>query len=378
VLSTGFDGPLSLEVFNDTFRQTDPDRTAVHAQRSLVWLQDKVATLHEPTCVASLREVADAKPPNGFDFVEVKAEDTSEIEVLLDQLGFTPSGRHRTKQVALWSAGDARVVLNEQQARDLRPHVASVGFQVPDSQATSRRATDLMASPAYRRTYASEQELSGAMAPDGTEIFWVSAPPNGIRPAWTSEFENGRPATESPVRVIDHVNLVQPWQTADEAVLFLTSVFGLSADAPTEVAGPTGLVRSQVMRTADGSIRLPLNVAPHVLDGSTVPQHVAFACSDVVALARAARARGLEFLPVPDNYYDYVAGRFGVDAVTVAELRELDLLYDRSPDGEFVHFYTRTVGSVFFEFVERRGHYDGYGTDNAPVRLAAQRAVARL
>jgi hypothetical protein len=41
--------------------------------------------------------------------------------------------------------------------------------------------------------------------------------------------------------------------------------------------------------------------------------------------------------------------------------------------GEFVHFYTRTVGTVFFEFVERRGHYDGYGADNAPVRLAAQR-----
>ncbi len=69
-----------------------------------------------------------------------------------------------------------------------------------------------------------------------------------------------------------------------------------------------------------------------------------------------------------------VAGRFGVDAESVAALRELDLLYDRSPDGEFIHFYTRTVGSVFFEFVERRGQYDGYGSDNAPVRLAAQRA----
>jgi 4-hydroxyphenylpyruvate dioxygenase len=375
VLSTGFDGPLSLEVFNDTFRQTDPARTAIHAQRSLVWLQDKVATLHDPTVAVDLHEVADAKPPNGFDFVELKAEDTSEIEALLDQLGFVPHGRHRTKQVALWGAGDARIVLNEQQARDLRPHVAAVGFHVPDAAATSRRAADLMASPAYRRTYASEQELSGAVAPDGTEIYWISAPPNGLPPAWTREFENGRPASESPIRVIDHVNLVQPWQTADEAVLFLSSVFGLAADAPTEVAGPTGLVRSQVMRTADGSIRLPLNVAPHVLDGSSVPQHVAFACTDVVGLARTARARGLEFLPVPDNYYDYVAGRFGVDAQTVGELRELDLLYDRSSDGEFVHFYTRTVGSVFFEFVERRGHYDGYGTDNAPVRLAAQRAV---
>jgi 4-hydroxyphenylpyruvate dioxygenase len=128
------------------------------------------------------------------------------------------------------------------------------------------------------------------------------------------------------------------------------------------------------MRTADGAVRLPLNVAPHVLDESGMPHHIAFACNDVVELARTARARGLRFLPVPDNYYDYVAGRFGVDRETIAELRELDLLYDRNPDGEFVHFYTRTVGRVFLEFVERRGHYDGYGSDNAPVRLAAQRS----
>jgi 4-hydroxyphenylpyruvate dioxygenase len=375
VLSTGYDGPLSLEVFNDTFRQTDPARTAVHALRSLVWLQDKVGAQQKMTGKNRLQEVAEAKPPNAFDFVELKAEDTSDVEVVLGQLGFTPAGRHRTKPVSLWTAGDARVVLNEQQARDLRPHVAAIGFQVPDADATSRRATDLMAPPAYRRTYAAEQELSGAVAPDGTEIYWVTAPPNGLPPRWIGEFENGMPATDSPIRTIDHVNLLQPWQTSDEAVLFLTSVFGLSADAPTEVAGPTGLVRSQVMRTTDGSVRLPLNVAPHVLDGSAVPQHVAFSCTDVVGLARSARARGLPFLPVPDNYYDYVAGRFGVDADTVAELRDLDLLYDRSVDGEFVHFYTRTVGSVFFEFVERRGHYDGYGTDNAPVRLAAQRAV---
>jgi 4-hydroxyphenylpyruvate dioxygenase len=375
VLATGFDGPLSLEVFNDTFRQTDPDRTAVHALRSLVWLQDKVAALPGVRRDAGLTPVADAKPPVGFDFVEVKAEDTSDVEVLLDQLGFTPRGRHRTKPVSLWAAGDVRIVLNEHQARDLAPRVAAVGLQVPDGDASSRRAADLMAPAAYRRTYASEQPLGGAVAPDGTEFFWVTAPPAGSAPAWVDEFEDGLPlAAGSPVRNIDHVNLAVPWQTADEAVLFLTSVFGLAADAPTEVAGPSGLVRSQVMRTDDGSIRLPLNVAPQVLEEIAMPQHVAFACTDVVAVARAARARGLRFLSVPDNYYDYVAGRFGVDAEAVAELRELDLLYDRSATGAFIHFYTRTVGTVFFEFVQRIGDYDGYGTDNAPVRLAAQRA----
>jgi 4-hydroxyphenylpyruvate dioxygenase len=374
VLKTGFDGPLSLEVFNDTFRQTDPDRTAVHARRSLIWLQDKVAALPGVQHSVALTPVADAKPPVGFDFVELKAEDTSDVEVLLDQLGFIPGGRHRTKPVSLWTSGDVRVVLNEHQARDLPPHVAAVGLQVPDGDATSRRASDLMAPAAYRRTYAAEQALGGAVAPEGTEFFWVTAPPAGSLPPWVDEFENGLSSDSSAsLSRVDHVNLAVPWQTADEAVLFLTSVFGLAADAPTEVAGPSGLVRSQVMRTDDGSIRLPLNVAPQILEAAAMPQHVAFACTDVVAFARAARSRGLDFLAVPDNYYDYVAGRFGVDAETVAELRELDLLYDRNADGAFIHFYTRTVGTVFFEFVQRIGEYDGYGTDNAPVRLAAQR-----
>jgi 4-hydroxyphenylpyruvate dioxygenase len=378
VLKTGFDGPLSLEVFNDTFRQTDPDRTAVHALRSLVWLQDKVAALPGVGRSAGLTPVADAKPPVGFDFVELKAEDTGDVEMLLDQLGFTPRGRHRTKPVSLWTAGEVRIVLNEHQARDLAPRVAAVGLLVPDGEATTRRAAALMASTTYRRTYAAEQPLGGATAPDGTEFYWVTAPPAGAPPAWVDEFENGLPpAVGTLVRSIDHVNLAVPWQTADEAVLFLTSVFGLSADAPIEVAGPNGLVRSQVMRTDDGSIRMPLNVAPQVLEQAAMPQHVAFACADVVAFARAARARGLNFLAVPDNYYDYVAGRFGVDADTVAELRELDLLYDRNADGAFIHFYTRTVGTVFFEFVQRIGEYDGYGTDNAPVRLAAQRRRPR-
>lgn len=354
-LAAGYDGPWSLEVFNDTFRQTDPGHTAVHALRSLRWLGDQV-----------LHTLTDAKPPTGFDFVEIKAEDTSEVEVLLGQLGFTPRGKHRTKPVSLWSAGDARVVLNEQQARDQVPHVAAVGLQVPDAAATSQRAAELMAPVAYRRTYAAEQPLGAAVAPDGTEFFWTAAP------RWVDEFEGGL-ADDGRAMAIDHVNLTQPWQTADDAVLFLTSVFGLSAGAPAEVPGPTGLIRSQVMHNADLSVRLPLNVAPHILDGAGLPQHVAFACDDVIALARAAAGNGLPFLPVPDNYYDYLSGRFGLPDERVAELKALNLLYDRSPRGEFIHFYTRTVGTVFFEFVQRIGGYDGYGTDNAPVRLAAQR-----
>ena len=95
VLAAGYTGPLSLEVFNDTFRQTDPVPTAVHAHRSLLWLQDRL----------DLIDIPDPKSPTGFDFVEIKAEDTREVEAMLHQLGFVGRGRHRSKPVTLWTAG---------------------------------------------------------------------------------------------------------------------------------------------------------------------------------------------------------------------------------------------------------------------------------
>jgi 4-hydroxyphenylpyruvate dioxygenase len=111
----------------------------------------------------------------------------------------------------------------------------------------------------YRRTYAGEVALQAVRAPDGTEIFLCPSPGDGVEPEWTAEFEHGVTTPERsggvPPARIDHVNLVQRWQEFDEAVLFYTSVLGLDASVAVEVAGPTGLVRSQVMRTADGSIR---------------------------------------------------------------------------------------------------------------------------
>ncbi|WP_229052407.1 bifunctional sugar phosphate isomerase/epimerase/4-hydroxyphenylpyruvate dioxygenase family protein [Aeromicrobium sp. Leaf350] len=369
VLRTGYDGPLSLEVFNDTFRQTDTRRTAVHALRSLRWLEDAAARLVPER--HDVRQLKEAAAPTGFDFVEIKAEDTSELEVLLGQLGLTPRGRHRTKPVTLWSAGDVRVVLNEQHARGEAPHLAAVGLQVPDASATSLRAAELVAPPAHRRTYATEQVIDAVVAPDGTEVYWVDAVAG--EPAWVEEFEHGTAPGPTGIGRVDHVNLAQPWDVLDEAVLFHTSVLGLEAQASTQVAGPNGLVRSHVMRSPDGAVSLPLNVAPPVQ--AHLDQHVAVSCDDVVGLARSARRRGLAFLPVPDNYYEDLSARFGLAAEVVAELQDLDLLYDRDDDGEFVHFYTRTVGQVFLEVVERRAGYAGFGAPNAPVRLAAQSAA---
>jgi 4-hydroxyphenylpyruvate dioxygenase len=376
VLRAGYQGPLSLEVFNDTFRQTDVLRTAQQAKRSLTWLEDQVARRAVDVRRPDRPDVLpDTGQPTSIDFVEVKAEDAGPVDVLLGQLGFTFRGRHRSKPVRLWTQGKARVVCNEQQARDWAPTLSAVGFEVADPAASARRAVALEAPSVFRRSLAGEMDLSAFSAPDGTEIFL--SPAATTDPPWAQEFEDGEEDARLPLLTgVDHVNLAQPWQRFDEAVLFYSSVLALQSDSSQEVAAPNGLVRSHVVRSHDCGVRLALNVAPLAFDAAGFPQHVAFSTSDVLAVARRARERGLRPLPIPDNYYDDLLARFALPAAAVAEMAELGVMYDRDATGEFTHFYTETLGGVFFEVVQRVD-YQGYGAANASVRLAAQHRRSR-
>lgn len=415
VVRAGYAGPVSLEIFNDVFRQSDVERTAVDGMRSLIWLEEQSAKWLEanapvlsstatggeagtqapvrrryPMELATLPQVAE---PAGYNFAEVKAADTSGLETLLGQLGFEFNGRHRTKDVQLWTMGHARVIINEAGpgSGDDSPAIAALGFDVDSPVIASARAQQLKAPAVPRKSQANEEVFQGFAAPDSTEIFLCQGSPDGTA-AWTSEFGEGLevPAAGATA-VIDHVNLAQPWQHFDEAVLFYTSALALAPQPFAEVPSPTGLVRSQVMLTESRAVRLVLNLAPLMQqdgasDGSdaldsdggrtgtrrTYQEHIAFAVDDLVATARDCKARGLEFLEIPANYYEDLDARFGLAPEFLATLQELNLLYDRDADGEFLHFYTATVGSVFFEMVERRGSYDGYGAPNAPVRHAVQ------
>ena len=71
--------------------------------------------------LATLPQVAE---PAGYNFAEVKAVDTTGLETVLGQLGFGFNGRHRTKDVQLWTTGHARVIVNE---------AASGGYGAPNA-----------------------------------------------------------------------------------------------------------------------------------------------------------------------------------------------------------------------------------------------------
>lgn len=392
LLAGGYSGPLSLEIFNDSFRQTRVHRTAVDALRSLVWLQDQTARALEASTrtdavttraaarVGELTRLPGAAVPQGLTWAEVRGQETEQIEVLLSHLGFEHRGRHTSKPVQLWEQGAARVVINEEPGASDEPTMASLGFEVQHPVAAAAHATALKVPEVPRVTRDGEQHFPAYLAPDGTEVFFCPPASDG-GDRWTDEFSwpdhldaaiTGGPSTGEPlITEIDHVNLAQPKHHYPESVLFYRAALGLSVQPSQDVPGPNGLVSSQVVRNDAGSVRLPLNVAPDLRKDLDV-EHVAFSCRDVVELARRAQASGLRFLRIPHNYYEDLRARFGLPEDKIRELEELDLLYDRDEHGEFLHFYTQTVGSLFFEVVQRIDGYTGYGAPNAPVRMAAQ------
>ncbi|MCF6473830.1 sugar phosphate isomerase/epimerase and 4-hydroxyphenylpyruvate domain-containing protein [Nonomuraea sp. MG754425] len=345
-LNAGYTGPLSLEVFNDHFRQAVTGRTARDGMRSLLALEGELERAAHPSV------------PTGFAFAELSGP--GPLRGVLAALGFARTGTHPTKPVELWSQGGARLLLNEGPP-GTDPALVAIGLDSPHPGGAVKHAESLLSPVLPRERAPEDAPLDAVAAPDGTEIFFCDD-------GWLADFGGPGAPVAGEVTRIDHVALTQPPHYFDEAELFYRSVLGLSPQESLDLPDPYGLLRSKAMSAPDGSVRMVVNVA-QVGAGHHPWQHVALACEDVVAVARRLRARqpGL-LLPIPGNYYDDLEARHEIDP----ELRELGVLYDRDGDGEFLHLYTVTVGRVFFEFVQRIGGYQGYGAGNAPIRLAVQ------
>ncbi|GAA2853531.1 4-hydroxyphenylpyruvate dioxygenase [Actinoplanes cyaneus] len=367
VLAAGYTGPLSLEVFNDVFRQADPHRTAVDARRSLTALLD-----------ATAGDTVPAPELSGIAFAElgVDAQSGPQLEALLGALGFVHSGQHRSKPVQLWEQGDARILLNSGAGEAA---IRAFALESADPEQSARRAEHLMARPLPRQRRRREAELTAVAAPDGTEVFFCRTEP-GAEQVWLDDFlptgEPPRPSTG--ITAIDHLSLAQPFDRFDEAALFYRSVLGLRDDEAGEFAAPFGLIRTLAIRNDDRRVRIALSV-PVLRRGDWAPavphpQHLTLATNDLARTAGALAQAGIELLRIPGNYYDDLEARTELPAGLGDFVRRAGAMYDQDGHGYCLQLFTPVMGSrVFVEVVQRSG-YRGYGFANEPVRMAAHRA----
>jgi 4-hydroxyphenylpyruvate dioxygenase len=389
VLRTGYAGPLSLEIFNDQFRSGSAVRTAIDGLRSLILLEDRLAEKSPNASAAKLQPKARSR---GVGFIEFAVSEAKgkELSALFGQLGFRKTGSHRSKDVERWSQGDIELVINSEADGFAHSHyithgpgVCAIAIDVDDVGKTMTRAEALKARTFYQPVGPGELEIPAIRGVGGSLLYFLE--PSGKN--WDIDFEPLQSdAAPGRLDVVDHISQSMPYDEMLSWLLFYTGILDLRRLPQIEIADPAGLVQSQALINSNQSLRVILNgsSATRTLSarfiseffGSGV-QHVAFSCNDIFETVADMRARGAQFLKIPENYYDDIEAKFDLDAATMTALRDNQILYDREGDGEFFQIYTHTFDErFFFEIVQRR-NYDGFGAANAAVRLAAQTRESR-
>jgi 4-hydroxyphenylpyruvate dioxygenase len=134
---------------------------------------------------------------------------------------------------------------------------------------------------------------------------------------------------------------------------------------------------SKVMGNGNGRIKFPINEPAEGRKRSQIEeyldyyqgpgvQHLALITGDIIATVRELKARGLEFLRVPDAYYAALPERVGKIAESYADIAELGILADRDDEGYLLQIFSRPIQdrpTMFLEVIQRRGAR-GFGVGN--------------
>jgi 4-hydroxyphenylpyruvate dioxygenase len=292
--------------------------------------------------------------------------------------------------VTRWAQGRINLVVNTEKEGFAHSYnithgtsVCALGLMVDDAAATLDRAQKLLDQPFRQAVGPGELEIPAVRGVGGSLVYFID-PNSELARVWDVEFTpTGEDATAASAGLItvDHISQSMHYEEMLSWLLFYTSLLEVSKMPEQDVLDPGGLVKSQVIQSADGALRLVLNASQsrHALStrflweafGSGV-QHIAFATGDMLATVDRLRANGVELLPVPENYYDDLETKTNLPAARIEALKARNILYDQDGGAEYLQVYTQTFDDrFFFEIVERKG-YKGFGAANAPIRLAAQ------
>lgn len=391
VAATGYDGYLSLEIFNDQFRGGSPGAISRDGHRSLVYLMDQVRRV-EPDMRIPVVPMPARSQVCGVAFIEfaVGDDDGRELEALLKVLGFKAVGRHRTKAVTLMRQGEINLVINREEKgfanASYLVHGANAyafGLMVDDALAAHARALQLGSEDFRQPVGPGEMQVPAIRGVGGGVVYFLDQK-TGLGDIWDIEFEPVSDVDEDHGAIgltrIDHLAQTTHYEEMLTWLLFYTSQLATRKTPMVDIIDPAGVVRSQVVETEDGRLRITLNGAENrnTLAGRFITetfgsgiQHIAFETADIFASAEALAENGFKALAISANYYDDIEARFGLDPTLVERMKMANILYDRDDHGEYFQLYSPTYGEgFFFEIVERRG-YAGYGAPNAIFRIAA-------
>ena len=176
--------------------------------------------------------------------------------------------------------------------------------------------------------------------------------------------------------IVGNVELgeMETWVKYYEDVFGMTEMLHFTDEA---ISTEYSALMSKVVTSGNGRVKFPINEPAEgkrksQIDeylefyGGAGAQHIAVATRDIVRTVTELRERGIEFLTVPDTYYDDVPERIGEIKESLEDLRRLGILVDRDDEGYMLQIFTKPIGdrpTMFLEVIERHGAR-GFGEGN--------------
>ena len=315
---------------------------------------------------------------NGIDFIEYAVSSPEKLENLFFQLGFEKVASHRSKSVSLFQQGQCRFVLNWEKGGFAErffklhgPGVCALGFRVNDGKQALDWATRQGAKPLEEEGHS----FPAIYGVGGSLIYFVDKENENH---FQQNFQFTKSPSHSPALLfVDHLTHNVPKGDMEVWCDFYERIFNFTERRYFDIKGAkTGLV-SKVMRSPCDTITIPINEPAenewgeksqiqeflNEYKGAGI-QHIALNTRDIISVVSELRKNRMEFLDVPDTYYDELKTRVPLIKEDMEDLRRNQILADGDSKGYLLQIFTQNViGPIFYEIIQREGH-DGFGEGN--------------
>ncbi len=323
---------------------------------------------------------------DGFEFVEFAAPDAALLHSLFRHMGFTAVAKHRERKVTLYRQGDINFLVNEEPdsfaadfAREHGPCACGFAIRVADAARARAVAVDRGANAITSKADTLAVRTPVVEGIGGSALYLVDRYGNG-RSVYEADFEFDEGVDVRPkgfgMTFVDHLTHNVQQGNMDQWAGFYERIFNFREIRYFDIKGAqTGLV-SRAMTAPDGMVRIPINEATD--DRSQIAeyleqyngegiQHIALFTDNIYETVESLRDEGIEFLDVPDTYYEMVDERVPKHGEDLDRMRENRLLIDADPETRkqlLLQIFTQTcVGPIFFEIIQRKGN-EGFGEGN--------------
>ncbi len=328
---------------------------------------------------------------DGFEFIEYTAEDTRALARLFERMGFTAVARHRSKDVVLYRQGEINFIVNREPesfaqrfARAHGPSVCAFAIRVKDAALAYERALELGARAFPSEAGPMELNIPAIRGIGRSLIYLVDR--YGDHSIYDVDFIPFDDAPAQPFGAglthIDHLTHNVRKGHMDEWAGFYERLFNFQEIRYFDIHGRATGLKSRAMVSPCGKIRIPINEPSDprsqiqeylkLYHGEGI-QHIALATSDIYTTVERLREMGIQFMEVPEAYYEMVDARIPGHGEDLERLRRNRILIDGAPPqrggsgkgvGLLLQIFTETViGPIFFEIIERKGN-EGFGEGN--------------